>query len=153
MVRNEPDLPDPLERMGGFENMSDTRPSGKYKVQIQEFEHYRARASCQNACPLGTDTKGYTRAIAEGDYTKAYLIARRANPLVSVCSRVCHAPCETSCAKGATQGPVSVRLTLFGRSYNATYDGRAGIKGGNVQRWRNRAGSNVRGRERRSNDA
>ena len=88
--------------------MSEGKPAGKYTVQIQGFEHYRTR-TCQTACPLGTDTKGYTRAIAEGDYAKAYLIARRANPLVSVCSRVCHAPCETSCTKCGGNEPVSMR--------------------------------------------
>ena len=82
---------------------------GKYQVKILGIEDYQALAACQSACPLATDTKGYVRAIREGDYEKAYLVARQTNPLVSVCSRVCTAPCEKSCRKGGEGSPVDIR--------------------------------------------
>ena len=82
---------------------------GKYQVKILGIEDYQALVACQSACPLVTDTKRYVKAIAEGDYEKAYLIARQTNPLVSVCSRVCTAPCEKSCRKWAEGSPVDIR--------------------------------------------
>ena len=83
--------------------------NGKYRVKILEIEDYQSLVACQSACPLGTDTKRYVKAIAEGDDEKAYLIARQTNPLVSVCSRVCTAPCEKSCRKGGEGSPVDIR--------------------------------------------
>jgi NADPH-dependent glutamate synthase beta subunit-like oxidoreductase len=83
--------------------------NGKYQVKILEIEDYQALVACQSACPLATDTKRYVRAITEGDYEKAYLVARQTNPLVSVCSRVCTAPCEKSCRKSDVGSPVDIR--------------------------------------------
>jgi NADPH-dependent glutamate synthase beta subunit-like oxidoreductase len=83
--------------------------NGKYQVRVLGIEDYQALTACQNACPLGTDTKRYVKAITEGDYEKAFLIARQTNPLVSVCSRVCTAPCEKNCRKGAEGSPVDIR--------------------------------------------
>jgi len=85
------------------------KQAGKYQVKILGIDDYRALTACQSACPVGTDTKRYVSAISKGDYEKAYLIARQSNPLVSVCSRVCTAPCEKSCRKGATGSPVDLR--------------------------------------------
>src|SRR5512137_286963 len=83
--------------------------TGKYQVKILGIDDYQAMVACQSSCPLGTDTKRYVRAIAEGDYEKAYLVARQTNPLVSVCSRVCTAPCEKSCRKSGEGNPVDIR--------------------------------------------
>jgi NADPH-dependent glutamate synthase beta subunit-like oxidoreductase len=83
--------------------------NGKYQVKILGLEDYQALVACQSACPLGTDTKRYVKAITEGDYEQAYLVARQSNPLVSVCSRVCTAPCEKSCRKGGEGSPVDIR--------------------------------------------
>lgn len=85
------------------------KQAGKYQVKILGIEEYRALTACQSACPVGTDTKRYVSAISKGDFEKAYLIARQTNPLVSVCSRVCTAPCEKSCRKGETGNPVDIR--------------------------------------------
>jgi formate dehydrogenase beta subunit len=49
------------------------------------------------------------RAIADGDYRLAYLIARGPNPLASLCGRVCGAHCETNCRRGNIDTPVSIR--------------------------------------------
>ncbi len=83
--------------------------NGKYQVKILGIEDYQALVACQSACPLETDTKRYVKAIADGDYEKAYLVARQSNPLVSVCSRVCTAPCEKSCRKSGEGNPVDIR--------------------------------------------
>ena len=56
--------------------------------------------ACQAACPVHTDARGYVRAIAEGRFDDAYLIARGPNPFASICGRICGAPCETACRRG-----------------------------------------------------
>ncbi|MBA3973415.1 MAG: hypothetical protein C0504_04250 [Candidatus Solibacter sp.] len=77
--------------------------------------------SCQVACPVHTDARGYVRAIAEGRFEDAYLIARGPNPFASICGRVCGAPCEAACRRGkvprvdddgafvANDRPISIR--------------------------------------------
>jgi NADH-quinone oxidoreductase subunit F len=42
--------------------------------------------------------------VARGEYADAYRAIRAANPLPSVCARVCHHPCERSCRSGSTGG-------------------------------------------------
>jgi NADPH-dependent glutamate synthase beta subunit-like oxidoreductase len=56
-----------------------------------------------------TDARGYVRAIAEGDYELAYLIARGPNPLASICGRICGAPCEAACRRGSIDQPIAIR--------------------------------------------
>jgi NADPH-dependent glutamate synthase beta subunit-like oxidoreductase len=68
-----------------------------------------------------TDARGYVRAIAEGRFEDAYLIARGPNPFASICGRVCGAPCEAVCRRGkvprvdddgafvANDRPISIR--------------------------------------------
>jgi NADH-quinone oxidoreductase subunit F len=67
-------------------------------------------APCQNACPVGTEAWRYVAHIARGEYNEAYRVIREANPLPSVCARVCHHPCERVCRTGATGGePIAIR--------------------------------------------
>ncbi len=84
-------------------------PAGRYRVQVPDREYWRQQIKCQNACPVGTDARGYVRAIAEGDYARAYAIARGPNPLASICGRICAAPCEAACRRGAIDQPVAIR--------------------------------------------
>lgn len=49
---------------------------------------------------MHTDARGYVRAIAGGDFDRAYLIARGPNPFASICGRICGAPCEAACRRG-----------------------------------------------------
>ncbi|MBI5069120.1 MAG: FAD-dependent oxidoreductase [Deltaproteobacteria bacterium] len=63
-------------------------------------QHHRGLVSCQVACPVHTDARGYVRAIAAGDDEAAYLIARGPNPFASICGRICAAPCEAACRRG-----------------------------------------------------
>ena len=50
---------------------------------------------------MHTDARGYVRAIADGRFEDAYLIARGPNPFASICGRICGAPCEAACRRGA----------------------------------------------------
>lgn len=70
------------------------------QVEVPGEAYHRGLISCQVACPVHTDARGYVRAIAEGRFEDAYLIARGPNPFASICGRVCGAPCEAACRRG-----------------------------------------------------
>lgn len=79
-------------------------------VQAPDATEYWTRmVKCQDACPVHTDACGYVTSIAEGRYDDAYRIARATNPFASICGRVCGAPCEVNCRRGAVDKPVSIR--------------------------------------------
>ncbi len=64
---------------------------------------------CCKACPVGTEAGRYVALIAEGKYREAYAVARRPNPLASICGRICAAPCEAACRRGALDEPIAIR--------------------------------------------
>lgn len=70
------------------------------RVELPPSDHHKNLIACQVACPVHTDARGYVRAIADGDFERAYLIARGPNPFASICGRICGAPCELSCRRG-----------------------------------------------------
>ena len=70
------------------------------RVEVPGEEYHRGLISCQVACPVHTDARGYVRAIAAGHFEEAYLIARGPNPFASICGRICGAPCEAACRRG-----------------------------------------------------
>ncbi len=80
-----------------------------YTVRLPDESYWREQINCQFACPVHTDARGYVRAIAEGDYEKAYLIARGPNPLASICGQICGAPCELACRRGHIDQSISIR--------------------------------------------
>ncbi len=83
--------------------------SQAFTVEIPNVNYWKKQIKCQDGCPVHTDSRGYVRAIAEGDYEKAYLIARGPNPLASICGRICGAPCEAACRRSDTDEAVSIR--------------------------------------------
>ncbi|MBZ5506954.1 MAG: FAD-dependent oxidoreductase [Acidobacteriia bacterium] len=70
------------------------------RVSIPNESYQQELISCQVACPVHTDARGYVRAIAEGRFDEAYFIARGPNPFASICGRICGAPCEVACRRG-----------------------------------------------------
>ena len=64
---------------------------------------------CKWACPVHTEAGKYVSMIAQGRYREAYAVARRPNPLASICGRICAAPCETVCRRGEYDAPISIR--------------------------------------------
>lgn len=70
------------------------------RVDVPGDSYHRELISCQVACPVHTDARGYVRAIAAGRFDDAYLIARGPNPFASICGRICGAPCEAACRRG-----------------------------------------------------
>lgn len=72
----------------------------RLNVHVPDANYHQNLISCQVACPVHTDARGYVRAIAEGRIDEAYLIARGPNPFASICGRICGAPCEAACRRG-----------------------------------------------------
>ncbi len=84
--------------------------NGFYEVRVPDASDYwMEMVKCRHACPVHTDACGYVNAIADGDYSGAYRIARAHNPFASICGRVCGAPCEANCRRGDVDAPVSIR--------------------------------------------
>jgi len=73
----------------------------RLRVGVPGDGYHRDLISCQRACPVHTDARGYVRAIAASRFEEAYLIARGPNPFASICGRVCGAPCEAACRRGS----------------------------------------------------
>ncbi|MCL5105053.1 MAG: FAD-dependent oxidoreductase [Armatimonadetes bacterium] len=81
----------------------------RYYATIPDYDYWKQQIKCQYACPVHTDARGYIRAVADGDYEAAYLIARGPNPLASICGRVCGAPCQAACRRGSVDAPLNIR--------------------------------------------
>lgn len=77
---------------------------------LVDHEWLKRNIRCQDACPLHTDIPGYIALIADGRYAEAYTRIREANPFPSVCSRVCHRPCEQACLRGEMDAPVAINF-------------------------------------------
>ncbi|HWX20654.1 MAG TPA: FAD-dependent oxidoreductase [Candidatus Binatia bacterium] len=80
-----------------------------YKIEIPDVSYFERQVACRVGCPVHTDSGGYVQAIAQGRYEEAYIIARRPNPFASICGRVCAAPCEAKCRRGALDAAISIR--------------------------------------------
>jgi formate dehydrogenase (NADP+) beta subunit len=79
-------------------------------LRIPDAERYWVeQVKCRVGCPVFTDACGYVTAVAEGRDRDAYAIARATNPFVSICGRICGAPCERACRRGSVDTPVSIR--------------------------------------------
>jgi formate dehydrogenase (NADP+) beta subunit len=79
------------------------------RVSLPQLAHWKAQVKCQAGCPVSTDAGRYVQLIAEGRLEDGYLVARSPNPFASVCGRVCAAPCEDVCRRGAIDAPISIR--------------------------------------------
>lgn len=84
-------------------------PSERFRVTVPDTRYWQDQICCQAACPVHTDARGYVRAVAEGDYERAYLLARGPNPLASICGRICGAPCEVNCRRRNIDSPIAIR--------------------------------------------
>lgn len=79
------------------------------RTELPDLAHWKAQVKCQTGCPVATDAGRYVQLIADGRPQEAFLVARAPNPFASVCGRVCAAPCEDACRRGAIDAPVSIR--------------------------------------------
>jgi NADPH-dependent glutamate synthase beta subunit-like oxidoreductase/NAD-dependent dihydropyrimidine dehydrogenase PreA subunit len=83
--------------------------AGQYAIEVPDVNYFTRQVLCREGCPVRTDSGGYVQAIAEGRYEDAYIIARTPNPFASICGRVCAAPCEAKCRRGALDAAISIR--------------------------------------------
>ena len=82
----------------------------KFDLQIVDQEYLFGNFSCSSGCPVNTRAGEYVQAIAEGDFERAYAVARGPNVFASVCGRTCSHPCEQQCRKGVvSERPISIR--------------------------------------------
>jgi NADPH-dependent glutamate synthase beta subunit-like oxidoreductase/coenzyme F420-reducing hydrogenase delta subunit/NAD-dependent dihydropyrimidine dehydrogenase PreA subunit len=81
-------------------------PYRPYGADIKETRPY---SPCRAACPAHTDVQAYVGLIAQGRYTEAFEVITAPNPIASVCSMICHHPCEQACRRCAVDEPLAVR--------------------------------------------
>jgi NADPH-dependent glutamate synthase beta subunit-like oxidoreductase/NAD-dependent dihydropyrimidine dehydrogenase PreA subunit len=81
----------------------------RFSAQPIGAEWFDENVPCTQACPVLTNAGRYVAAIASGDDELAYRISRLPNPFPSICGRVCAAPCELACRRGAIDEPIAIR--------------------------------------------
>ncbi len=64
---------------------------------------------CCNGCPSGVNAQGYVSLIRQGKYQEAVDLIREANPLPSICGRICTNECEHACTLIGDDHPVAIR--------------------------------------------
>ena len=85
----------------------DVRP--EFLVQPVDASWLQCNIECQEACPVGTNCRGYLNLAAEGKFEEGYILARETNPVAAMCSYVCSAPCERACRRGDIDRPLAIR--------------------------------------------
>ncbi len=79
-------------------------------------------APCIHACPSGINVPQYVALVSENRVDEAVAVIRRRNPFVSVCGRVCDAPCELRCRRGDVDEPVAIRaLKRYAADYSSDF--------------------------------
>lgn len=81
-------------------------PYRPYGADIKETRPY---SPCRAACPAHTDVQAYVGLIAQGRYNEAFDVITAPNPIASVCSMICHHPCEQACRRCGVDEPLAVR--------------------------------------------
>lgn len=103
------------------------RPAGERKNDWNEVEHMLTgdelkaqTARCMNCgqpfchaygCPLGNLVPDQNRAVAQGDWRRAYELLAACSDFPEFTSRICPALCEASCVHGLDEESVMVRQT------------------------------------------
>ena len=101
---------------------SQTTQDKNYRPYGSEIKETRPYSPCRAACPAHTDVQAYVGLIAQGRYTEAFEVITSVNPVASVCSMICHHPCEQACRRCAVDDPLAVRhLKRFAIEQSAEY--------------------------------
>src|SRR5512135_760609 len=80
-----------------------------YRPYGADMKETRPYSPCRAACPAHTDVQAYVGLIAQGRYNEAFEVITAPNPIASVCSMICHHPCEQSCRRCGVDEPLAVR--------------------------------------------
>ena len=84
-------------------------PTQEFLVQPVDASWLQCNIECQEACPVGTNCRGYLNLAAEGRFEEGYILSREPNPVAAMCSYVCSAPCERACRRGDIDRPLAIR--------------------------------------------
>lgn len=105
--------------MASRESETATTAYRPYGAEIKETRPY---SPCRAACPAHTDVQAYVGLIAQGKYNEAFEVITAPNPIASVCSMICHHPCEQACRRCSVDQPLAVRhLKRFAIEKSADY--------------------------------
>lgn len=84
--------------------------TGKPGLRYSEMTGLATEKACTTGCPLGISPQGYVNLFKAGKTQAAYKLIWDKNPLPSVCSRICHHPCEQNCKRGIlVDTPIAIR--------------------------------------------
>jgi NADPH-dependent glutamate synthase beta subunit-like oxidoreductase/ferredoxin len=83
--------------------------SQEFLVQPVDASWLQCNIECQEACPVGTNCRGYLNLAAEGRFEEGYILSREPNPVAAMCAYVCSAPCERACRRGDIDRPLAIR--------------------------------------------
>lgn len=84
--------------------------TGKPGLSYSKMVGLATEKACTTGCPLGISPQGYINLTKAGKEEAAYKLIWDKNPLPSVCSRICHHPCEEYCKRGILiDSPISIR--------------------------------------------
>ena len=84
-------------------------PHQEFLVQPVDASWLQCNIECQEACPVGTNCRGYLNLAAEGRFEEGYILSRDPNPVAAMCAYVCSAPCERACRRGDIDRPLAIR--------------------------------------------
>jgi NADPH-dependent glutamate synthase beta subunit-like oxidoreductase/ferredoxin len=84
-------------------------PNQDFLVQPVDASWLQCNIECQEACPVGTNCRGYLNLAAEGRFEEGYILSREPNPVAAMCAYVCSAPCERACRRGDIDRPLAIR--------------------------------------------
>jgi NADPH-dependent glutamate synthase beta subunit-like oxidoreductase len=64
---------------------------------------------CTFSCPINNDIRGFLRTLADSqDFSEAWAVLTRTNPMPAICGRVCPHPCEDGCNRRDLDYPLSI---------------------------------------------
>lgn len=108
-------------------------------MSVRKMKSLPTTTSCTSQCPLGISPQGYLGLTKIGKYLEAYDLIWKKNPLLSVCARVCHHPCELGCKRGIlVDEPIKIReikrylsekVDYNPKSYVTIYDEKVAVIG------------------------
>lgn len=108
-------------------------------MSVGKMKELPTETSCTSQCPLGISPQGYVGLTKAGKLDEAYELIWKKNPLLSVCARVCHHPCELGCKRGIlVDSPIKIReikrylsekVEYSPKKYVTTYEEKVAIIG------------------------
>ena len=57
----------------------------EFLVQPVNASWLQCNIECQEACPVGTNCRGYLNLAAEGRFEEGYILSREPNPVAAMC--------------------------------------------------------------------